>query len=64
MSNKSQQEINNLEIQIDKKYDELKAEKDELLEEMTKMPGEKDIERDEMNSVERKKKIETNLKLF
>ena len=38
LSNKSQQEINNLEIQFDKKYDELKAEKDELLEELTKMP--------------------------
>ena len=64
LSKNSQQEIQNLEKQFKKKFAELSEEKDKILEEMTKMQGETDLEREKKEAIDKKNKIETNLKLF
>ena len=64
LSKNSQQEIQNLEKQFIKKFAELSEEKYKILEEMTKMQGETDLEREKKEAIDKKNKIERNLKLF
>ena len=48
----------------EKKYSELKKEKDDIMEDMVKNQKEKDLLSEKLQSIEKDRKIQTNLKLF
>ena len=64
LSNKRKEKLAVIENQYKKKIADLKQENDNIMEEMVKLQGEKDIEREKIESIAKKDKIEKNLKLF
>ena len=56
--------ITRLEKQYEKKLEELRTEKDKILEDMIKLQTEYDLTREKVDSVEKKEKMKRNLELF